>query len=86
MRAGKTAELVRAVIDSTSSTLVPIKPRRAQVENVVTSVKAQTSCVNWQKEIVEAERTVFESSQIWLTALKYSLLDQARLAQLPHWH
>jgi hypothetical protein len=67
MRAEKAAEIVRAVIDSTPPTLVPIKPRRAQVENVVTSVEAQTSCVNWQTEIAEAERTVFESPQVWLS-------------------
>jgi hypothetical protein len=64
-KADTAAEVVRAVIHATPSSLVPIKPRRAQIESVVSSVEAQTSCVSWQEEVSEAEKIVFEGPQIW---------------------
>jgi hypothetical protein len=65
LKADTAAEIVRAVIHASPSSLVPIKPRRAQIESVVRSVEAQTSCVSWQEEVSEAERIVFEGPQIW---------------------
>lgn len=67
MEADRVAEIVRAMIEAMPSNLVPIRPRRAQVGNVVKSVEAQTSCVSWKEEIREAERTVFEGPQVFLT-------------------
>jgi hypothetical protein len=67
MKADTVTEIVRTVINATPSNLVPIRPRRAQIKNVVDSVEAQTSCVSWQEEISDAEKIVFECPQIWTT-------------------
>jgi hypothetical protein len=64
MKADTVTEIVRTVINATPSNLVPIRPRRAQIKNVVDSVEAQTSCVSWQEEISDAEKMVFECPQI----------------------
>jgi hypothetical protein len=59
------AQVVRDIIDGMPDTLVQIRPRRAQVDNVITAIEGQTSCVSWQKDIIEAEMAVCEIPQVW---------------------
>jgi len=62
----KTAsDLTRSIIEATPSTLLPIKPRRAQVVNVVSAVESQTTCVSWQQDISNAQECVAERPVIW---------------------
>lgn len=63
-----TAKVVRHVISKTPNTLVQIKPRAAQVDNVLAAIEGQTSCVSWQADITEAENAVFENPQVWISS------------------
>ena len=58
------SNIVRQIISSTPDSLVPIKPRRAQVKNVVTAVERQTSCISWRAKIEEAQNLLVEESAI----------------------
>ncbi|KAK9425352.1 hypothetical protein SUNI508_13088 [Seiridium unicorne] len=60
-----TSDFARRIVDSTPDTLVPIKPRRAQVTNVVGAIECQTTCVSWQAEIHGAQQAVHEQPVIW---------------------
>ncbi|KAI0126327.1 hypothetical protein BJ170DRAFT_401833 [Xylariales sp. AK1849] len=60
-----TSDFARQIVDSTPETLVPIKPRRAQITNVVGAIECQTTCVSWQSEIERAQQAVCERSVIW---------------------
>ncbi|KAK0719295.1 hypothetical protein B0H67DRAFT_572843, partial [Lasiosphaeris hirsuta] len=62
----KTAsELVRKIIDATPSDLLPIRPRRGQIANVITAVGTQTACVSWHQEISNAQECVCERPIVW---------------------
>lgn len=60
------AKIVRIIVESTPGNLVQIKPRRAQIKNVVAAVESQTTCVSWQQEISDVQEIVFEKPVIWM--------------------
>jgi hypothetical protein len=64
-----TSDLVRSIIEATPSNLLPIKPRRTQVANVVTAIESQTTCVSWQDDILNAQECVFERPVVWASEM-----------------
>jgi len=59
------ADLSRKIIDATPSNLLSIRPRRAQIANVVTAVESQTTCASWDQEITGSQDSVCERPVIW---------------------
>ncbi|KAJ9418018.1 hypothetical protein QL093DRAFT_2118487 [Fusarium oxysporum] len=59
----------RQIIEETPARLVPIKPRRAQVSNVVTAVESQTTSISWQNEIDFAQQAVCEKPLVWTSEM-----------------
>ncbi|SPJ83613.1 uncharacterized protein FTOL_10129 [Fusarium torulosum] len=64
-----TADFSRQIIEKTPARLVPIKPRRTQVTNVVTAVESQTACISWQHEIDFAQESVCEKPLVWTSEM-----------------
>src|SRR4051794_34722384 len=64
MDADYVAKMVNEVVFSTPDRLIPVRPRRAQVTNVVLAVERQTSCVSWRAKIDAAQLLIFEESSI----------------------
>ncbi|KAI9851315.1 MAG: hypothetical protein M1824_002730, partial [Vezdaea acicularis] len=60
LRIDTVTEIVKVTVNKTPEHLVPIKPRRSQIDSLVKAVDSQTSCVTWQETIREAEVSVGE--------------------------
>jgi len=71
-----TSDLARRVINKTPAELLPIRPQRAQVANVVSAVQSQTGNVSWEQEIKEAQSFVLEKPAVYINALSVPMALQ----------
>ncbi|KAH8744149.1 hypothetical protein BGZ57DRAFT_936615 [Hyaloscypha finlandica] len=58
-------EITRCLIDATPQSLVPLKPRRAQITNLLKAVQSQVSGIDWRDQMEDAEKTVGETQLVW---------------------
>lgn len=58
-------EVARGLIDATPQSLVPIRPRRAQITNLLKAVQSQVSGVDWRDQMQDAENCVGETHLVW---------------------
>ena len=65
MWAGTVSEIARGLIDATPQSLVPVKPRRAQITNLLKSVQSQVSGIDWRDQMEDAEKAVGETQLVW---------------------
>jgi hypothetical protein len=56
--------IAKAIFDTIPESLVPIKPRRAQITNLLKAVQSQVSGVSWRDQMEDAERAVNEPQLI----------------------
>jgi hypothetical protein len=62
-------DIARALIEATPQNLVPVKPRRTQIINLLKAVQSQVSGVNWRDQMEDAEKIVGETEQTWSRAV-----------------
>jgi hypothetical protein len=53
-------KMIRTIIDTTPDSLIPVKPGRVQLTNVVSTVESQTSCISWTAEVTGAQSVLEE--------------------------
>ncbi|KAL5331149.1 hypothetical protein ACEPPN_000678 [Leptodophora sp. 'Broadleaf-Isolate-01'] len=64
-----TSDLARRIINATPADLLPIRPLRAQVADVVSAIQSQTGNVSWHQEITNAQVYVHEQPVVWIGEL-----------------